>query len=59
MKLLRCKFCAGEMDIIGNERTINKKVKCRKCNFSNETELERKSPEVMFVRKRPPPDQNI
>lgn len=53
MKLLKCKFCSGEMDIIGNEHAINKKVKCRKCGFSNLNEPDRKEPEVMVIRKRP------
>jgi hypothetical protein len=54
MKLLKCKICNGEMDIVGNEHAINKKVKCRQCSFSNENEHERKSPEVVILRKRLP-----
>lgn len=41
----------GEVDFVGNERSINRKVKCRKCGFTNETES--KGPEVFIVRKRP------
>lgn len=53
MKLLRCKFCRGEMDIVGGERSIHKKVKCRNCGYSNENEQqERKGPEVVVIRKR-------
>lgn len=52
MKLLRCLFCRGEMDIIGGERAINKKVKCRQCGYSNENEQPRKMPEVVVIRKR-------
>jgi hypothetical protein len=51
MKILRCKICLGEADIVGNARAINKKIKCRKCNFSNQTEA--KVPEVVIIRKRP------
>ena len=51
MRLLKCKFCSGEMDIIGNEHAVNKKVKCRKCNYTND--IERKEPEVLVMRKRP------
>lgn len=51
MKLLKCKLCLGEVDIIGNERAMNKKVKCRKCGFTNENE--NKGPEVLVIRKRP------
>lgn len=56
MKLLKCKLCAGEMDIVGNERSINKKVKCRQCGYSNENENDygRKGPEVVIIRKRTP-----
>lgn len=52
MKLLKCKFCAGEMDIVGNEKSINKKVKCRTCNFNNVNDSERKEPEIIIIRKR-------
>lgn len=51
MKLLRCKLCHGEMDVIGNERATHKKVKCRQCGYSNET-ID-KLPEVVVLRKRP------
>jgi hypothetical protein len=51
MKLLKCKICLGEVDLVGNERSINRKVKCRKCGFTNETE--QKGPEVVIIRKRP------
>lgn len=54
MKLLRCKLCSGEMDIIGGERSINKKVKCRQCGYNNEQERTRKMPEVVIIRKRNP-----
>ena len=52
MKLLKCKLCRGEVDIINYERSINKHIKCSKCGFSNEKEPERKGPEVVFIRKR-------
>ena len=51
MKFLKCKICLGEVDIIGNERAINKKIKCRKCGFTNQ--VEPKGPEVFVIRKRP------
>lgn len=41
------------MDIVGGERAINKKVKCRNCGYSNEHESEHKGPEVVIIRKRP------
>jgi uncharacterized Zn finger protein len=59
MKLLKCKLCSGEVDIVGNEKTINKKVKCRKCGFTNSsTESEQKFPEVLVIRKRKVNAQN-
>ncbi len=51
MKLLKCKICLGEVDIVGNDRSINKKIKCRKCGFSNE--MENKGPEIVVIRRRP------
>ena len=53
MKLLRCKLCRGEVDIINNDRSINKKVKCRQCGFGNEYDSYAKSPEIVVIRKRP------
>jgi len=52
MKLLKCKFCRGEVDIIGNERSINKKIKCIQCGYTNAGEQEQKGPEVLVIRKR-------
>ncbi len=52
MKLLRCLLCRGEMDIVGGEQSVNKKVKCRQCGYSNETDQNRKVPEVVVIRKR-------
>lgn len=50
MKLLKCKHCSGEVDIIGNERAINKKVKCLKCGFTNIDE-EKKQPIIIMKRR--------
>lgn len=49
MKILRCKLCKGEVEIIGSDKTIQKKVKCLKCGFTNETE--KKSAEVVIIRR--------
>lgn len=51
MILLKCKLCMGEINIIGNEKLINKKVKCKKCGFTN-GESEQNFPEVIILRKR-------
>lgn len=53
MKLLKCRVCSGDMEIVGNERAINKKVKCLKCGFTNANEQGRKEPEVVVLKKRP------
>jgi hypothetical protein len=50
MKFLRCKVCRGEVDIIGNDRSVNKKIKCLKCGFTNSTEP--RGPEVFIIRKQ-------
>ena len=56
MKLLRCKLCRGEMEIIGNEHAVNKKVRCLNCGFTN-AEEPKKEPEVMVIRPRRPIQQ--
>jgi len=50
MKLLKCKICYGEVDIIGGEFSVHKKIKCNKCGFTNAEQ--KKEPEVFVVRKR-------
>lgn len=57
MKLLKCKICMGEADLVGDEHTVNRKVKCRKCGFTNDAP-ENKGPEVVVIRKRPLNDTN-
>jgi DNA replicative helicase MCM subunit Mcm2 (Cdc46/Mcm family) len=51
MKLLKCKLCNGEVDVVNNDRSVNRKVKCRKCGSGTEQE---KGPEVMVIRRRTP-----
>lgn len=51
MKLLECLVCGGEVDIIGNEYQVHKKVKCKKCGFTN-TKKEAKKPDVIIIKKR-------
>lgn len=50
MKLLKCIICNGEIDIIGNERAVSKKTKCRKCGLTSYEE--KMAPEVI-IRRRP------
>lgn len=52
MKLLKCIVCMGEVDMVGDEHSINRKVKCKKCGFTNEV-VENKGPEIVVIRKRP------
>lgn len=51
MKLLRCKICRGEMELINNDRSINRKVKCFKCGFTNANDIS-KEPEILIIRKK-------
>lgn len=55
MKLLRCKLCRGEMDIISGEKSVQKKVKCQQCGFSNDTSYNNQEPEIVVIRKRKNP----
>lgn len=50
MKLLKCKLCYGEVDIIDDYKSINKKIKCRKCGFCNKN-LKKKKPDVLIIKK--------
>ncbi|CAB4196984.1 hypothetical protein UFOVP1290_504 [uncultured Caudovirales phage] len=52
MKLLKCKLCSGEVDIIGTEHSVNKKIKCTKCGYSN-TESNKVEPEILIIRRKP------
>lgn len=50
MKLLRCKVCAGECNIIGNEKSVSKKIECSQCGFNNLDNQPKK--EVIVLKKR-------
>jgi DNA-directed RNA polymerase subunit RPC12/RpoP len=52
MKILKCVICGGEVDIINDDRSINKKIKCRKCGFTNFSAKENKEPEIFVIKKR-------
>lgn len=49
MKFLKCLICKGEIDLVGNDSLVERKVKCRKCGYSNDKD---KQPEVFVIRKR-------
>ena len=51
MKLLKCKLCRGEVDIIGNEKAVQKKIRCRKCGFTNDDD-QKSVTEVIVIKKR-------
>jgi DNA-directed RNA polymerase subunit RPC12/RpoP len=52
MKILKCIVCDGEIDIINEDNSIFKKVKCRKCGFTNLVpKKETKYPEIIIRRK--------
>ena len=53
MKILSCNLCDGELDIINNDKSILKKVKCLKCGFTNSnSEPIKKEPEIFVIRKK-------
>jgi len=51
MKFLKCIVCKGEVDIINNDHSTNKKIKCNKCGFTNSQAT--KEPEIIVIRKMP------
>lgn len=53
MKLLKCKLCGGECEFVGNEHSVNRKVRCLVCGYTNLDEPDKKGPEVVVIRKRP------
>jgi hypothetical protein len=57
MKLLKCKLCGEECDLIGNEHQIERKIKCYQCNYnaaSNDTNTgDKNNSEVIIMRRRP------
>lgn len=50
MNIIRCLICKGELEIVGNFKAIEKKVKCKKCNFTNAAA--EKEPEVVVIRRK-------
>jgi len=52
MKILRCIICNGEVDILDSNETINKKIKCRKCGFTNGQIYKQKEPEIVVIRRK-------
>jgi uncharacterized Zn finger protein len=59
MKLLKCKICMGEVDLIGTERSINRKTKCRSCGLTNDSPKETTRTadvEVITIHRRRSPD---
>lgn len=53
MKLLRCLLCRGEVDVVGHDRSINRKTKCRKCGHGSAGTENKPAPEVIVMRRRP------
>lgn len=51
MKILKCRVCDGEVDIIANHRSVSKKIKCRKCKYTNNNE-KNNQPEIVILRKK-------
>jgi DNA-directed RNA polymerase subunit RPC12/RpoP len=51
MKFLKCAICKAEIDLLKDDRSSNKKIRCRKCGHTNENEA--KGPEIVIIRRRP------
>ncbi len=52
MKILKCKVCSSEVDIVGYGKGIVKQIECRSCGFTNAAPKV-KEPEVVIIRRRP------
>ena len=53
MKLFRCIICGGEIEIIdATDGSINKKVKCLKCGFTNFNDHKSKEPEIIIIKRK-------
>lgn len=52
MNILKCIFCGGEIDILNEDRSSFKKVKCKKCGFTNSTVKEVKQPEIFTILRK-------
>jgi ribosomal protein S27E len=50
MKILKCKVCDSEVDVIGNDSSVKRKIKCSRCDKDI---VETTGPEIIIVRKRP------
>jgi len=51
MKILECILCSGEIEIVDDFFSVNKKVKCQKCGYTN-IEDNKQKPEVTIIRKK-------
>ena len=52
MRLFRCIFCNGEIEFLNLiEHIVNRKIKCKRCGFTNCTDL-KKEPEIIVIRKK-------
>ena len=52
MKILKCIICSGEVDILYDDRSSNKKIKCKICGFTNCSTKEPKDPEIVIIRRK-------
>jgi len=56
MKLLKCIICDNEIILVDpTDRSINRKIKCKKCGFTNylaHSDQQKKEPEIIIIRKR-------
>jgi len=52
MKILKCIVCGGEVDILEYNGSVNKKIVCRCCGFTNSQVSKKKEPEIVVIRRR-------
>lgn len=56
MKILKCKLCSGEIDILYSDHPVLKKVKCLNCGYSNAKDVGssplKSKPEVEIIVAR-------
>ncbi len=51
MKLLKCLFCDGEVDVVGNFDSVVKKIKCIDCGYQNfKDQPKPKEPIIVYKR---------
>lgn len=53
MKILSCLFCEGELDVLNQDSSSVKKVKCLKCDFVSPDKIEKQDDQPQIFVRRP------